>query len=346
MTPDLDAIMNETLAYSEVAYQHPEIIDPSVLRMDDPSARIRLSHSTNSLLRGCERKFQKTRLLLSNVPRDNSPATVFGKAYGSAAQHYMVLRTLGEPATVALDSAIYEAFLNYDPPLEDDKRFIERVIYCLQVGQAFHEQQLMEWEIAELNGKMASELSFKIEINAKYYYVGYLDLVLKHRRTGRYAVTDYKTTSMRGEDLSPAYKFSDQVLGYTMILDAAAGAELAEFDTNYWVCQLPSTGLSSLYQPSFKSYTFPKTIKDRFEWFLKLYLDVNYLDTLSGLSVYPRRANHCKAYNQVCKFFNECQFTAGDQPGIYTPDGIDYQFTYNLDELFKDHQERLAALEY
>ena len=330
--------LDSTLAGVQSAERYPV----GNIKMNHPSAKVRLSHSTNSLLHGCERKFQKTKLLHNPLPRENTPATVFGKSYGAAAQHYMVLRTMGESVNVAMDSAIYEAYLNYAPALEDDRRFLERVIYSIQAAKGFHEQQLMEWEIAELGGRFAAEMSFRIDINDKYYYVGYLDLVLKHRKSGRYAVTDYKSTSMRGEDLSPHYKFSDQVLGYTMILDAAAGKELTEFDTNFWVCQLPSGSLSNIYQPNFKAYTFPKTLKDRFEWFLKLYLDVNYLETLSNIEVYPRRANYCTSYNKTCYFFNECQYTDGDQPGIYEPDVIDYQFNYNLDDLFKDHQERLA----
>lgn len=312
--------------------------------MADPSAKVRLSHSTQSLIHGCERKFQKSKLLHNPLPRENSPATVFGRSYGSAAQHYMILRTMGESVQVAMDSAIYEAFLNYYPILDDDRRFLERVIYCIQAAQPFHEQQLREYDIAEFNGKFASELSFRIDIDETYYFVGYLDLVLQHKKSKRYAVTDYKSTSLRGEDLSPMFKFSDQVIGYTIILDAIAGYELAEFDTNYWICQLPSGGKASLWQPKFQSYSFPKTMKDRFEWFLKLYLDVNYLKTLTNLDVYPRRASYCKSFNKTCYFFNECGFTAGDRPAIYQEDDIEYQFNYNLEDLFRSHQERMAAL--
>ena len=333
--------LDSTLADVQSSERYPV----GTLKMDDPTAKVRLSHSTNSLLRGCERKFQKTKLLHNPLPRENTPATVFGKAYGAAAQHYMVLRTMGETVQTAMDSSIYEAYLSYSPALEDDRRFMERVIYCIQAAQGFHEQQLMEWEIAELGGRFAAEMSFRIDIDDKYYYVGYLDLVLKNRRNGRYAVTDYKSTSMRGEDLSPNYKFSDQVLGYTMVLDAAAGKELSEFDTNFWICQLPSSGISSIYQPKFKAYTFPKTLKDRFEWFLKLYLDVNYLETLSNLDVYPRRASHCTSYNKTCHFFNECQYTESDKPGIYEEDKTEYQFNYKLEDLFKDHQERLSIIQ-
>lgn len=312
------------------------------LYMDDPSARVRLSHSTFELLHGCERKFQKTKLLRNDRARDESPATVFGKSIGSAWQHYFLLRSLGNPVKDALDSSIYIAWVNYDPVLEDDKRFLERAVMVMQRSVDFLERMLIDWEIAFFNGKPASELGFNLDIDPKYYLVGYIDLVVKHRRSGRYAIVDIKTTSMRGEDLTPAYKFSDQCLGYSIVLDKIAGAGLAEYDVTYWVCQLPGTK-GELYLPNNREYTFPKTLKDRFDWFLKIYLDVNYIKGLENLDAYPKRGSNCQAWNKICMFFNECQFTSGDTPAYYVPDTIAYDFTYKLNDILEDHMERLRA---
>lgn len=336
---DFDAPLS-TIALPEGSQFIPA--EGSIL-MTDPEAQIRLSHSTNSLMRACERKFQKTKILVSRAPREETPATTFGKAYGAAAQHYMVLRTEGESAQTAIDSAIYECFLNYAPILEDNRRFLERAIHAIQLAQPFHERMLMEWEIAEFNGRPATELSFRLNINKRYYFVGYLDLVLRNRKTRRYAPTDYKSTVLNGEDLSPYFKFSDQVLGYSIILDAIVGAQLSEFDCNYWVCQLANTGKATMWDINFQDYSFAKNLKDRFEWFLKLYMDVNYLETLEQLSVYPRR-NSCKSYGTVCRFFGECQFTETDRVAAYEPDTTEYDFTFDLNTLFADHQQRLGIL--
>lgn len=315
---------------------------PTDILMGQPGARVRLSSSTLGLMQGCERKFQKTKLLHNPRQRDESPAMSFGKAYGAASQFYMILRTEGHSVQESLDSAIWEFFKAYAPWLEDERRFMERGIYILERSVPFHEARLMEWEIATFNGRYASELSFKLDIDETYYYVGYLDLVLKNRKTGRYAVTDNKTTSLQMQDLSPLYKHSDQVLGYSIILDQIVSKELGDFDTNYWVAQLPSRGLASLYEPKFHELTFPKNLKDRFEWFLKLYLDVERFKTLAEIGTYPKR-NNCNSYNKVCPFWGECQFTQLDRPAIYTPDDIEYDFTYKLDDVFEDHRRRLAA---
>lgn len=316
---------------------------PGQLLMNQEGSRIRLSYSTLELLHGCERKFQKVKLLHNPRAREESPAMSFGNSIGQAWQLYFILRTYGHSVQQSLDSAIWETFISYWPALEDDRRYVERAIKVMIESIGFLEQQLKEWDIAFFNGKPASELGFRLEIDSKFYFVGAIDLVLKHKISGRYGVVDVKTTSMRGEDLTPNYKFSDQTLGYTIVIDAIAGEEVTQYDTIYWVCQLPNGGLDRMYSPIFHSYRFPKTIRDRFDWFLKVYLDVNYMRTLEQLNSYPKRGSNCMAYNKVCPFFNECQFTHDDLPAIYVPDDKVYEFTYQLDEILEDHNRRLAA---
>ena len=335
---DFDLPLGEIdLPPGEVAY------DPNAMTILDPQAKERLSHSTLKLARSCERKYQRTRLLHNRQPRETSPSLSFGKAFGAGAQHYMLLRTLGHSPQVALDSALHEAWLQYWPIEEDERKFQTRVIRTLELSQPFQERMLLRYEIAEFRGKLASELSFSLDIDERYYFVGYIDLVLRSRDTGRYAVTDYKTTALRGEDLAPYYRYSDQGVGYSIALDAIVGAELAEFDVSYWVAQLAGNGKAALFDARFSEYTFAKTLRDRFEWFLKLYFDVNYLKSLRGLDVYPRR-DSCKAYNRVCNFFSDCGLTATDRPALYVPDDIVYDFNYNLDDLFEDHRRRLSII--
>lgn len=336
---DLDSLLNTSLA--EIADKAVVPDDGPVIYMGEPGSKLRLSNSTLGLFNSCERKFQKARLLKNNKPRDESPAMTFGKGFGAAAQLYMILRTKGHSITESMDSAIWELFMQYQPfHMQDDRRFIERCIYTIQAAQPFHERLLMEWEIAEFNGRFAAELSFRLDIDDFYYYVGYLDLVLRHKKSGRYAVADYKTTSLTAVDLSPYYKHSDQVLGYSIVLDKIAGSSQAEFDTNYWIAQLSSRSTAALYEPKFFDYTFPKTMKDRMEWFLKLYLDVNKMKSLQALEIYPKRLA-CTSYNKVCQYFNECQFSGLDQPAIYEEDTIEYDFVYSLQEIFEEHHMRL-----
>lgn len=337
---DLDTPLSGIDSYKPKESKAPE--GWTGLYMTDPEARIRLSHSTLELLHGCERRFQKTKLLDNPGAREESPAMSFGSAVGAAWQCYFVLRTMGHSVEDALASAQYQAWMHYVPILEDDRRFLERAIWVVKSSVPFLEKMLMEWEIAYLNDRYASELGFNLFIDPKFYYVGYIDLVVRNRRSGRYAIVDIKTTSLRAVDLTPVYKFSDQCLGYSIILDSIAGADQAEYDVMYWVMQLANTK-GEMYLPQFKEYVFPKTLKDRFDWFLKLYLDVNYIKGLQDLDAYPKRGSYCMSFNKVCKFFNECQFTASDRPAFYVPDATVYDFNYKLEDILHDHMERLRA---
>lgn len=306
--------------------------------------KIRLSHSTRQLIHGCERKFQKLRLLHNPTERENTPATVFGKSFGAAAQKYFILRTAGIHAQQALDESLVELFLTYTPVEEDDRRFMERALGIFNNAQKFLESKLREYRIAIFNNKPASELSFRLDIDDTFYLVGYIDLVLQNISTGRYGVTDVKTTSVWRNDLDPYYKNSDQVLGYTIALDAISGASLAEFDTNYWAVQLANSE-KDFYVANIHDLPYKKTLKDRMEWFVGLKMDIEHLNICMTNDVWPRRGDHCMAYNKPCEFFNECQFTAGDRlrPVEKFTDDIVYDFQFNLDDIIVDHIARLAA---
>lgn len=338
---DLEASLRDVDNYNSQKAAAPE--GWTGLYINDPQATIRLSHSTLELLHGCERKFQKTKLLHNPTAREDYPATVFGKAVGAGWQYYFLLRSLGHPVKDALDSSIYVVWKEFWPVLEDDKRFQERAIMTMIRSVDFLERMLETWEIAFFNGRPATELGFYLKIDARYNYVGYVDLVVKNRRSGRYAIVDVKTTSIRGEDLTAIYKFSDQCLGYSIVLDKIVGEGLTEYDVTYWVCQLPGTK-EELYLPRCKDYTFPKTLKDRFDWFLKIYLDVNYIRGLENLDAYPKRGSHCMAWNKTCQFFNSCQFISGDMPAYYVPDTGKYDFSYELQDILQEHMNRLRAV--
>lgn len=339
----LDALLDQNLAAVKAAPTMMEAPTEDSILMDDATARVRLSHSTMQLLRSCERKFQKTKLLRTTAPREESPALSFGKAYGAGVQHYLVLRSAGYAQRESLDAALYVAWLSYFPSLEDDRRFQERVVELLLKSMPFLEARLEEYEVAIFNGKPASELSFKLEINDRYYYVGYVDLVMRHRTNGRYIVVDIKSTSLNAQDLRPYYRNSDQGIGYSIVLDAIVGSNLSSFDVGYWVTQL-SNAKSGLWDATMHDLTFPYTLKDRFDWFLKLYLDVNYMQGLESLTAYPKRGNACMNFNRVCNFYSECNEVALDQPQVYHPDTIDYDFNFNLPDLLADHQRRLEEM--
>jgi len=306
--------------------------------------KIRLSHSTRGTLHGCERKFQLERILTNPNEREDWPATVFGKAFGHAAQHYFVLRTNGVSPAEALDSSMFQIFMAYTPWLEDDRRFMARCLGLFNNSQYFLEDRLLEYRIATFNGKPATELSFRLDIDDTYYYVGYIDFVLQHIGTGRFGVVDCKTTSVWRTDLDPYYKNSDQVLGYTVALDEIVGSNLAEFDTTYWAFQLANNE-KDYFVANPHNLVYKKTLKDRLEWFVGLKLDIEHLQICTDMNIFPRRGDFCMAFNKPCAYFNECQFTSTDilRPVEKFKDDIVYDFTFQLDDIISSHVQRLAG---
>jgi hypothetical protein len=80
-------------------------------------------------------------------------------------------------------------------------------------------------------GKPACELSFAIYLPDGFIYRGFVDAVLRNRKTGAVRVLECKTHS--GTTINPAtYKNSAQAIGYSIVLDAIF-PELSSYDVLY-----------------------------------------------------------------------------------------------------------------
>lgn len=289
--------------------------------------RQRLSHSTISILDQCERKYQIMRLLDDEPDKIPSCHTSYGTAYGAAIQDYLVHQDEKK--------ALMTAFLSYSPLLEDNKKSLVKCLNAVEASFRTMDELLIDWEVAVFNNVPAIELSFKIEINDIYYYVGYVDMVLKHRYTNIHRIVDTKTTGLELEDLSPLYKNSAQLLGYSIILDAITTEAQSEYDISYFVNQ---TGRG--FSPKIQMLIFHKTLRDRLEWFLSLSMDVQRLALMQEQQFYPKRGDSCLTFNRACQFFNTCSLSMG-ATRKYKEDETDYQFNFNLDDLITNHLARI-----
>lgn len=289
---------------------------------------IRLSHSAFETLHTCERKFQLERLLDSGFEREDSPASVGGKCFGAGVQEYLLSQDK--------EKALFKAWLAYWPQLEDSKRSQAKYINALEQSFATLDQLLMDYELATFEGKEAIELSFRLNTESNYYYVGYIDAVLRHRRTGRYAVFEIKTTALALHDITPNYKNSGQALGYSVVLDRIAGEQNTQYDLLYFVCQMGKG-----YENKYHVLPFKKTLLDRLNWFLTLGLDIQRLEQMEELGIYPKRGGNCLQYMRPCPHFNTCSLHSFDKPKEIEPDEIEYQFVYALDDLVSDHLVRV-----
>lgn len=294
---------------------------------------IRLSHSTLETFHTCERKFQLERIYDAGR-EDLSPhlsgGTIFGIGGASYLQHQDA------------DRAIYEAYMawNEDSPETDTRNW---KVYLNALWRVFPSLDLLldEWEVVSFQGKPAVELSFRINIDEVFYYVGYMDVVIKNKYSGVYAVLDFKHTGLSLKDISPLYKFSGQLIGYSIVLDKIVGENLASYEVHYFSAQLGRNP----YEVTPHHFAFKKTLLDRLNWFASIQLDVQQIHQMKEINIFPRRGSSCMKYNKPCFHFNTCALNSLDNLPLREDNHeMEYDFTYNLEELIADHIERTQHL--
>lgn len=292
---------------------------------------IRLSNSSLDNLHTCERKWQLEKLLVDPSVREETEHTVYGRAFGTGIATYLT--------TQNTDEALYQAWLAYWPLLESDKKNIVMCISSLLEAFPHLDTMLMEYEVAEFAGKPAVELSFRLNINENYYFVGYIDVVLRHRFTGVYSVWDAKSTGLQLQDISPLYQNSGQVLGYSVALDRIVGESLSSYGVGFVASQVDARKLKAKTHILY----YEKTLLDRLKWFMTLGLDVKHLEMMAEIGHYPMRAHSCLQFNRPCRYFGVCQLHSLDIEREREEDTIQYDFTYDLNELIEDHMRRIPA---
>lgn len=298
------------------------------------SKATRLSHSTLELLHKCERLYQLRRLLQTteDTGESQSEHLQFGKAFGAGVQSYLVHQDS--------EQALYAAWLEYFPQIETDKKNQPRLHALLAKTFIQLDSLLMEYEVESLQD---IERGFIIDIEEPYYYVGFIDAVLRNRFTNRYYVLECKTTGLLLENLAPLYANSGQALGYSIVLDRITGQTLDDFGVIYLVGQMAKTPMDD----KIKVLQFEKTLRDRLNWFLSLGLDVEHLQRMAELNVYPQRGDACLRFNKPCSEFGTCSLTTLDFPYVESEkEKLEREAketklpVYSLDELIAMHLSR------
>ena len=292
----------------------------------------RLSHSTLDTLHACEKLFQLSRMSDLEEVREMSPAAIRGTAFGAGVQEYLL--------SGDMNKALITCWLEYWPNEEDRPtvscwRTLNNLILC----QNALDEIRYTYEVAVFNSKPAIELSFRLNRqDSKYYYVGFVDIVLIHKTTGVYYILEIKTTGYKISDLRPVYQNSGQGLSYSIVLDKIAG----EAQSHYGVLYLVVREKYKDPIPDVYLFDFKKTLVDRLKWFSTLAMDMNHLDQMEALSFYPTRGHSCIRFNRPCYYFNNCQLESLTQQKRPVPEEVEeYDFVYDVDELVDDHLQRV-----
>lgn len=291
--------------------------------------QIRLSHSTLEVLDTCERLYQIEFLLEGQRAPNEAAHFSRGHSFGKGVQVYLL--------TGDMDKALFAAWLAYYPQLEDrPKVSLHRTLHALLCAQETLDTLREQYDVVSFQGQPAIELGARIIIDETFYYSMALDLVLQHKETKLYIVVDVKYT---GSWLPVEGMFynSGQLVGYSILLDTIVGEELAAYGVLYFVCQDKNKEPKEL---QFHILEWDKTPRDRLKWFITLGLDVERIKRMRELNHFPQRVRSCIRFNKLCHHHGTCGLTIGDKERDTETDRYEYQFTFQLDDIIKEHLER------
>jgi hypothetical protein len=284
-----------------------------------------LSYSTRLTLHGCPRRFILDKVTAKPEEQDDNPDFLFGHSVAAGVQSFIAF---GDK-----DRALLDAFLAWNGSLETEKEKSKKSIWfalaaVIQFCTISH-GILNGWEVAMINEKPAVELSFAINLENGWRYLGHIVLVLVNSSTGQMMVLELKTTSFNSVN-EATYKNSDQAIGYSIVLDSLA-RRLGLDSRNYTVLYLVYMTGNQTFEP----LPFIKTGAARAVWLHDLLVDCSIGDTYRQQNHFPMRGESCFSFFRQCEYFGTCDLkpltdrAIGLEPADVTDliEGVDYYFT-------------------
>lgn len=257
---------------------------------------LNLSYSSLLTLHKCPRKFQLYRLN-SKSEESEDPIQALTFAYGHAVGKGVADVFEAKP----YGQILFEAFLGWDVDLlsvdtRRKKSFFGAALAITQLYQARKSGFLEEYDLVYWEGKPATELSFSIALPDGFIYRGFVDAVLRNRRTGAVVVLECKTVG--AATVNPAqYKNSAQAIGYSIVLDALF-PKLSSYEVYYLV--YPTLVAEWTTIPFEKSY-FQRAL-----WIRELLLDVETIKMYEQAEIYPMRGESCYDFSRECEYLQHC----------------------------------------
>jgi len=264
----------------------------------DPRLQL-LSHSSRTNLHKCPRKYQLYRLgseeisLEAEKEKEQGVTFAFGHAVGigvaSALEH-----------SGSESKALIDTFLGWDTELLDtntkQKKSVWEAIFAVQRFLTIcNNGYLDDYELVYYEGKPAVELSFRITLPDGYKYRGFVDAVLKHKKTGEVIVLECKTSSSSAN--SAQYKNSGQAIGYSIVLDILFPS-LSSYSVLYLV-----------YETKSKEYVqlpFTKSLLQRALWLQELLIDMEHIKLYQSFDTYPMHGENCYDFFRECEYLGLC----------------------------------------
>lgn len=320
-------------------------VEATPIEWFDSPKLLRRSHS--SFQNGCPRKALLT--ALSGDREEGTVHTEFGSAYGEGAQAIMQGKSLEE--------AIFAAFLAFDGDIEllQDKKSRKSFWDAVDAIQRFDlfwtyvgskDYELLFFTDQHGNKVPAVELSFRLDFANGYYFIGFIDAVLRHIVSGELVVLELKTTADHNVP-EAKYKNSNQALGYGIVLDYFAdliGASGSSYQVLYLVY--------GTKEQEFSIFPFPKTAIDRVDWLRDTVTKFSFWDYYRQQRHFPKNGDSCYSFGRVCNFFGRCDvdpsqlFLPNQWQGFSTDQENAYHVRISYEDLLARQRKLLEDAQY
>ena len=229
-------------------------------------------------------------------------------------------------------------------PKHDPKSFVFVIEAIKQFMPHYYILQ-DEWEIYsyEINGetKRAIELSARVYLPNDFVYRIYIDIVLRHKVSGKLTVLELKTDGAKYEAQESKYGNSNQALSYSVILDKIAHG-ISSFDVFYFVYY---TALER-----WEFFSFTKTRVQKANWIRTVLYDTGNIHQCITDDFFPKQGESCTDYNSPCEYYRACDMSnfslyAGDNvllERVAKEDKEDYDFSFSLQEILDQQLEAVT----
>jgi len=333
----LDRLKGITLMTEELA---EELANSIIYQAIHPNLG-NLSHSSCVLLHTCPRKYELYKMM-KTPPRERDVHTDFGTLVGYGVQRLLV--------TGSLQQTYFDMFLSWDGDLfsaqgeNRDKKNFWFALVAIDKFKIVCETLLAEYDIVRFEDEAATELGFSISLVAPFKYRGFVDCLLIHKRTRRFAVLETKTTKF-SKVHEAQFRNSGQGLGYSIVTDVISsklGLPVSDsFDILYLIYKTSSMEWEEL--PVSASHS------ERANWIRSLLIDVKHISEYVEEEYFPMRGESCYDYFKPCDYYEVCQmsnkYLIGKGPvEVKEKEGEGdvekYQFHFTLEDMIEAQIEK------
>lgn len=282
-----------------------------------------ISYSSSLTLHFCPRKLQLEKLRAEESSEDGGGSIhfAFGHAVGAGIQATFM-------AESSIERCYFAAFLAWDFPLleiaEKQKKSFWHSLRAIDAAWHLAESLRDEgWELAEFEGKRATEYSFRVALPNGYNYRAYIDIILFHPEKNKYKIVEVKTTGATWLH-EAMYTNSAQALSYAIVLDFLV-KEYSSYEVLYLVYKTKSM--------EWESIPFTKTRNVKAEWIRNVLRDCTTITELQAEGYFPKHGESCFNFYKPCDYFGTCGYS-DDFLGISDETRLDSAIQAELDKRY------------